>query len=142
MKRSINLEFGEGLFADEFVPVEIEFLDHTATFFMTALTGDVIAELAKDGVKLDEAALRKMNEGQQAAQAKKLMAKFVHGWEGFQVCGEEIPFTEKARDQIAVTEALGDFVLIAKDLGVVRQKEEEKNSEDSSAGTSEPVTSH
>jgi len=127
MKRSINLEFGEGLFTNEPVPVEIEFVDHTATFFMTALTGDVVAELAKDGVKLDEASLKKMNEGQQVAQAKKLLAKFVHGWEGFRVAGEEIPYSEQRRDQIAATEALADFVGIAKDLGVAREEEEEKN---------------
>jgi hypothetical protein len=127
MKRSINLEFGEGLFSNEPVPVEIEFSDHTATFFMTALTGDVIAELAKDGVKLDEVSLNKMNEGQRVAQAKKLLARFVHGWERFQVCGEEIPYSEQRRDQIATTEALSDFVMIAKDLGVAREKEETKN---------------
>lgn len=127
MKRSIKLEFGEGLFANEPVPVEIEFTDHTATFYMTALTGDVVAKLAKAGVKLDEASLKKMNEEKQASQAKQLLAEFVHGWDGFMVCGEVIEYTEQRRDQIAVTEALGDLVAIAKDLGVARQEEEEKN---------------
>jgi len=53
MKRSINIEIGEGLFANEPVPVEIEFADHTATFFMTALTQSVVADLEKKGVKFD-----------------------------------------------------------------------------------------
>ena len=127
MKCSINVEFGEGLFTDEPVAVEIEFNDHTSTWFMTALTQDVIAELAKDGVKLDEASLKKMNETQHAAQAKKLLEKFVHGWEGFMVCDKEIAYSDQARDQVAITVALPDLVGIAIELAAKKEKAEEKN---------------
>ena len=57
MKRSINIEIGEGLFANEPVPVEIEFTDHTATFLMTALTQSVVADLERAGVKFDAKSL-------------------------------------------------------------------------------------
>ena len=127
MKRSLNIEVGEGLFSDEPVPVEIEFTNHVATFYMTALTGDVIAQLAQDGVKVDEASLKKMNELQQAAHSKKLLAKFLHGWENFKAGDREIPYTEQNRDQIAVTEMLAELIGIAKDLGVARREAEEEN---------------
>jgi hypothetical protein len=127
MRRKLDLEIGEGLFTSDPVPVEVEFADHVATFYMTALTQDAIAELAKDGVKLDEVSLKKMNESQQAAQAKKLLAKFVHGWEGLKAGNIDIPFNEANRDRIAVTEVLASLVGIAKDLGVTRQEAEEKN---------------
>ena len=59
MKRSINIEIGEGLFANEPVPVEIEFADHTATFLMTALTQSVVAKLEEDGVVFDTKSTKK-----------------------------------------------------------------------------------
>lgn len=127
MKRSIPVEIGDGLFSSDPVPVEIEFADHTATFHMTALTQDDVAELAKQGVKVDEASLKKMNEQQQAAQAKKLLARFVHGWDSFKASGVDIPYSELNRDRLAVTEMLAHLISIAKDLGVSKREGEEKN---------------
>ena len=128
MKRSIPIEIGEGLFSNEPVPVEVDFGGHVATLYMTALTQDVVAELAKEGVKLDEASLKKLNEEGQAKQSKKILAKFLHGWEGLKdINGKDIDYTEQNRDAIAVTEALGYLVGYAKDLGITKREEEEKN---------------
>lgn len=128
MKRSIPVEIGEGLFTSDPVEVEVELADHTAKFYMTALTQDSIAELARDGCKVDEISLKKMNEGQMVANARKLLAKFLHGWEGLKsVNGIEIPYTESNRDRIAGTELLGHLLEAAKDLGITRQEVEEKN---------------
>ena len=138
MKRSINVEIGEGLFADKPVPVEITFADHTATFYMTALTQRVVAQLEKDGVKFDspttDVALQ---------SSRKLFAAVVHGWDGFMASGVEIPFTEDNRDKVAeVPDVAAEIIGIAVQLASKRQEAEEKNSESSLAGTSEPAASH
>ena len=128
MKRSIPIEIGDGLFSNEPVPVEVDFGNHTATLYMTALTQDVIAELAKEGVKLDEVSIKKLNEEGQAKQSKKLLAKFLHNWEGLKSSnGQDIPYNEQNRDAIAVTEALAYMIGFAKDLGITKREEEEKN---------------
>jgi len=127
MKRSIDVEIGEGLFANEPVPVEIEFADHTAIFYMTAMTSDSVVELAKDGVKLDEVSLKKMNESQTVSNSKKLLGKFLHGWEGFKAGGQDIPYSEAARDKLATTEMLGELLRLARELSVTKREGEEKN---------------
>lgn len=128
MRRKLDVEIGEGLFTSDPVPVEVELHGHVATFFMSALTTDEIADLAKNGVKLDEASLKKMNESQQAAQAKKLLARFLHGWENLKDArGNDVPYTEANRDRLAVTEMLAHFIGFAKDLGISRQEAEEGN---------------
>ncbi len=128
MADALGFEFGDGLFTSDPVPVEREVHGQVATFYMTALTGDDVAELAKQGVKLDEASLKKLNESQQATQSKRLLGRFLHGWDNLvDRRGEPVPYNEQNRDRFAVTEALATFIGIAKDLGVSRQEAEEKN---------------
>ncbi len=123
MKRSINIEIGEGLFANEPVPVEIEFADHTATFFMTALTQSVVADLEKEGVKFDTESVDKA-----LASSRKLFAKIVHGWEDFKAAGVEIPYTDENRDRVAeVPEVAAELIQIAVQLASYRQEQEEGN---------------
>ena len=128
MADALGFEFGDGLFTSDPVPVEREVHGQVATFYMTALTGDDVAELAKQGVKLDEASLKKLNESQQATQSKRLLARFLHGWDALiDKHGTPVPYNEQNRDRFAVTEALATFIGLAKDLGVSRQEAEEKN---------------
>lgn len=123
MKRSINIEIGEGLFANEPVPVEIEFADHTATFFMTALTQSVVADLEKRGVKFDTQSTDKA-----LTSSRKLFAQIVHGWEGFMANGVEIPFNEENRDRVAeVPEVAAELIQISVQLAAHRQEVEEGN---------------
>ena len=141
MKRSINIEIGEGLFADKPVPVEIEFADHTATFYMTALTQSVVAELQEKGVKFDAEALDG-DATQALTSSRELFAAVVHGWDGLKAQGVEIPYDIDNRDRMAeVPDVAAEIISIAVRLASHRQETEEKNSESSSAGTSEPVTS-
>ena len=141
MKRSINVEIGEGLFTDKPVPVEIEFTDHTATFHMTALTQSVVAELQERGVKFDAEAL----DGDAAkalTSSRELFAAVVHGWDGLMAQGVEIPFDPVNRDRMAeVPDVAAEIIQIALQLAATRQEAEEGNSGNSSAGNSEPVTS-
>ena len=123
MKRSINLEIGEGLFANEPVPVEIEFADHTATFYMTALTQSVVAKLEKAGVKFDT-----KNTDKALESSRKLFAAIVHGWEGFKANGVDIPFTESNRDRVAeVPEVAAEIIKIAVRLASFKRETEEGN---------------
>jgi len=138
MKRSINVEIGEGLFANEPVPVEIEFADHTATFYMTALTQSVVAGLEKDGVSFDSP-----TADVALASSRKLFAAVVHGWEGFMANGVEIPFNDDNRNRVAeVPDVAAEIISIAVNLASMRQEGEEKNSENSLAGTSVTAASH
>ena len=140
MKRSINIEIGEGLFANEPVPVEIEFADHTATFLMTALTQSVVAELEKGGVRFDSKSLDDATKALKSS--RKLFAAVVHGWEGLKAQGAEIPFNEANRDRVAeVPEVAAEIIQIAVQLAAYRQEQEAGNSGNSSVGTSEPGTS-
>ena len=124
MKRSINIEIGEGLFANEPVPVEIEFADHTATFLMTALTQTVVADLEKHGVKFDAAA----STEKALTSSRKLFAAVVHGWEGFKANGDEIPYSDQNRDRVAeVPEVAVEIINIAMQLASHRQSVEEGN---------------
>ena len=123
MKRSINIEIGEGLFANEPVPVEIEFADHTATFYMTALTQSVVAGLEKRGVKFDT-----KNTDKALDSSRKLFAAIVHQWEGLKANGVEIPFTEENRDRVAeVPEIAAEIIQIAVQLASFKQEQEEGN---------------
>ena len=123
MKRSINVEIGEGLFSNEPVPVEIEFADHTATFYMTALTQSVVAKLEKDGVKFDTKSTDKALES-----SRKLFAAVVHGWDGFTADGVEIPYTDDNRDRVAeVPDVAAEIINIAVQLAAHRQEQEEGN---------------
>jgi hypothetical protein len=124
MKRSINIEIGEGLFANEPVPVEIQFADHTATFLMTALTQSVVVDLEKNGVKFDAAA----STEKALASSRKLFAAVVHGWEGFKANGVEIPYSNETRDRVAeVPEVAVEIINIAMQLASHRQSVEEGN---------------
>ena len=123
MKRSINLEIGEGLFANEPVPVEIEFADHTATFFMTALTQSVVAKLEKQGVKFDT-----KNTDKALESSRKLFAAIVHAWEGFKANGVDIPYNDDNRDRVAeVPEVAAEIIKIAVQLASFKQETEEEN---------------
>ena len=123
MKRSINIEIGEGLFANEPVPVEIEFADHTATFFMTALTQSVVADLEKEGVKFDTQSTEKALKS-----SRKLFARIVHGWEDFKAQGVEIPYNDENRDRVAeVPEVAAELIQISVQLAAYRQEQEEGN---------------
>jgi hypothetical protein len=123
MKRSINIEIGEGLFANEPVPVEIEFADHTAIFFMTALTQSVVAELERGGVKFDTKSTEKA-----LTSSRKLFAKIVHGWEDFKANGVEIPYSDENRDRVAeVPEVAAELIQISVQLAAYRQEQEEGN---------------
>jgi hypothetical protein len=123
MKRSINLEIGEGLFANEPVPVEIEFADHTATFYMTALTQSVVAKLEKQGVKFDT-----KNTDKALESSRKLFAAIVHTWEGFKANGVDIPFNEDNRNRVAeVPEVAAEIIKIAVQLASFKQETEEGN---------------
>ena len=123
MKRSINIEVGEGLFANEHVPVEIEFADHTAIFFMTALTQSVVAALEKQGVKFDTKDTTKA-----LASSRKLFAAIVHGWENFMANDVEIPYSEENRDRVAeVPEIAAEIIQISVQLASHRVEQEEKN---------------
>ena len=141
MKRSINIEIGEGLFANEPVPVEIEFADHTAMFLMTALTQSVVAALQDKGIKFDAAALAG-DAGTALTSSRELFAAVVHGWEGLMAQGVEIPFNDANRDRIAeVPDVAAEIINLAVQLASVRQEVEEKNSESSFVGPSEPAAS-
>lgn len=123
MRRSINIEVGEGLFTSDPVAVEIEFADHTATFFMTALTQSVVAELERQGVKWDT-----KNTERALQSSRKLFAKIVHGWEGFKANDVDIPFTEENRDRVAeVPEIAAEIIQIAVQLASHRLEVEEGN---------------
>ena len=123
MKRSINIEIGEGLFANEPVPVEIEFADHTATFYMTALTQSVVAKLEKQGVKFDTKNIDKALES-----SRKLFAAIVHAWEGFKANDVDIPFNEDNRNRVAeVPEVAAEIIKIAVQLASFKQETEEGN---------------
>ena len=138
MKRSINVEIGEGLFADKPVPVEIEFADHRATFYMTALTQRVVAQLEKDGVTFDSP-----TTDDALQSSRKLFAAVVHDWDGFMAGGVEIPFTEDNRDRVAeVPDVAAEIISISVQLASKRREAEEKNSESSFAGTSVTAASH
>ena len=143
MKRKLDLTIGEGFCVSDPIPVEIEFADGViATFLMTALGQREILALIDDGVDL-----KKIAEGQDIHGAieatQKAFAKFLHGWEWKTADDREIPFNEENLKEVAGNERLGPKLIeMAKDLGVQQQEEAEKNSEDSSSGTSEPVASH
>jgi len=123
MKRSINIEIGEGLFSNEPVPVEIEFADHTATFFMTALTQSVVVDLEKSGVKFDT-----KSSDMALKSSRKLFAKIVHGWNGFLANGVEIPYNDENRDRVAeVPEVAAELIQISVQLAAHRQEQEEGN---------------
>jgi len=123
MKRSINIEIGEGLFANEPVPVEIEFADHTATFYMTALTQSVVAKLEKAGVKFDT-----KDTDKALTSSRKLFAAIVHGWEGFKANGVDIPYNDDNRDRVAeVPEVAAEIIKIAVQLASFKQETEEGN---------------
>ena len=80
--------------------------------------------------------------GKALESSRGLFAKVVHGWEGFLAQGVEIPFNDENRDRVAETlEASIEIIKIARELAATRFEVEEKNSETSSPGTSEPVTS-
>ena len=57
--------------------------------------------------------------------------------------GAEVPYNDANRDRVAeVPDVAAEIINISVQLAAVRQETEEKNSESSSDGTSEPVASH
>ena len=137
MKRKLDVEIGEGLFSSEPIRVEIEFADHTATFLMTALTQKDIAAFEAEGVKFDTATVANALE-----LSRKMCASIVHGWEGLKAQGKEVEFNATNRDRLAeVPEVASMLMETAISLASSRQQVEEGNSESSSDGTSDQVTS-
>ena len=142
MKRKLSMSVNEGFCASDPVPVEIEFEDGaTATFLMSAMSQKVALELLDAGIDLeklkDEKDVHKILK-----TSREVFKKFLHGWEWETKDGRDIPFNDANFAEVTGDELLGPRILeIAKDLGIKAQEEEEKNSENSSAGTSEPVTS-
>lgn len=143
MKCKLDLIIGEGFCTSKPIPVEIEFADGViATFHMTALGQKEALELLDDGVDLEK--IKEEEDIRGAIEAtRKTFKKFVHGWDWKIADGREIPFTEENLHEVAGDQKLGRRLIdLAQDLGVKEKEETEKNSEDSSVGTSEPVTSH
>lgn len=137
MKRSINLEIGEGLFSSDPIPVEIEFADHTATFHMKALTQADIADFEKDGVKFDAATVANALD-----LSRKMLERIVLGWDGLMAAsGTEIKYNEVNRNRLAeVPDIASELMTAALSLATRRSQVEEGNSASSSAGTSEAAT--
>ena len=142
MKRKLSMSINEGFCASDPVPVEIEFGDGaTATFLMSAMSQKVALELLDAGIDLEKLS-REKDVHELLKKSREVFRKFLHGWEWETKDGREIPFNDDNFAEVVGDADLGPKILeIAKDLGIKSQEEEEKNSENSSAGTSEPVTS-
>jgi hypothetical protein len=138
MSKKMKVKIGKGLFSNEPIPVVVDQIFGDPTFLLTPLTFREAIELAGAGLDMQVTDTPTIET---LAAMQGFFEKFVHGWSGLIVDGEEVEYTAKHRDRLAGTQVFGILVGEATDLGVEVLEVEEKNSETSSPGTSEPVTS-
>lgn len=119
----MNVEIGEGLFSDEPIEHTVNFINGSGVFLLTPMTGEVMIELEEAGVVLTGAGFASNTEAVRASRA--VLSKVLHGWRDFVVDGVEVPYSEKARDQIASTLVGGRLMSASVELAIrVREAEE------------------
>jgi hypothetical protein len=142
-KLSLTMDLGEGALRPEGAPFEFEFPGHTATFWIRALDGVAVAALAREGVDLEylatgggdeESASQRVIKTTDACQA--ILERFVAKWEGLKRAdGSIIDFSE---ENLAALSGFPEIVVTVLGAAVQLAREQEGNSESSSAGTEIP----
>ena len=147
--------FGEGAFRDEGAPVDVALLHCTPTFWVRALDGNAMRDLADAGVNMgliltgmqEAVAKGEMTEAESLSDeqmlqrvkanidnARAIVDRLLVKWEGMKRAdGSPVECNEKTRQTIAGYPEIVTMLIVAA-LSVARDTQ--GNSESSSAGTS------